>query len=210
MKKSFIILLMMSATVVMVSSCGGAGKVQNTSGTQQASPYGTEVALTDCEQYALADPGRRAVGKGNSYNESTARELAELDARATMSRAIDAAVESAMKSGSFGYSQYAGDDESGMSVNDEATKTNNTRSSYSANIIKNTTIVKVNKFFGKNRQYTVFVCLEYSGTVAEIAKKAVQNVRQRVSDADRKKIDDNLKEFEDEVANNLRKSQLVP
>lgn len=210
MKKTFIISLVMAATAVIVSSCGGAGKVQNTSGAQQTNPYGTEVALTECEQYALADPGRRAVGKGNSYNESTARDLAELDARATLSRAIDAAVESAMKSGSLSYSQYAGDDNSGMSVNDEATKTNNTRSSYSANIIKNTNIVKINKFFGKNRQYTVFVCLEYNGTVADIAKKAVQNVRQKVSDADRAKIDANLKEFEDNVANNMRKSQMVP
>ncbi|NPD91137.1 hypothetical protein [Xylanibacter muris] len=210
MKKTLFISFVMATAVAMVSSCGGAGKTQSTPDSQHSNIYGAEITLTDCEQYALADPGRRAAGKGTSYNESTARNLAELDARATMSKAIDAAVEAAAKSGSLGYHKYSGNDNSGQTVGDEGTKTNDVTSVYSANIIKNANIVKVNKFFGKNRQYTVFVCLEYNGTVADIAKKVVENVRQNVSDADRKKIDSNLKEFEDNVLNNMRKSQMIP
>lgn len=210
MKKTLIYIFMMTVTAVMVSSCGGARTAQNTSNTHQSNIYGAEISLTECEQYALADPGRRAAGKGVSYNESTARDLAELEARSTLSKAIDAAVEAAAKSASLSYEKYSGNNDSGQSVADEGTKSNRSASSYSANIIKNTNIVKINKFLGKNRQYTIFVCLEYNGSITDMAKKVVQDIRQNVSDADRQKIDSNLKEFEDNFVNKMRNSQQNP
>lgn len=178
--------------------------MQNTSVAQETNPYGTSVFQTECEKYALADPVRRAVGKGVSFNESTARNLAELDARAAMSRAIDAAVEDAAKSSSFGYQQHSGNDTSGQSAYDEGGKTNTTSASYSANIIKNTSIVKTDKFLGSNKQYTVFVCLEYNGSSAEMVRNITQNVLQRIPDNARKNINDEINAFENTVESKLK------
>lgn len=166
-------------------------------------PYGQHMTLTECEAYALQLPGKRVSGKGVSFDESTARQLAELDARARFSDALETAIISAAKKANVEITQYAGGDNDGMSNTDGGKKGNTLASSVSGNIIRNTDVVKVDKFFGNNRQYTVFVCLEYQGNPSDIAKEATSQIKQRVSDVDREKIQRELDDFQKEVENKL-------
>lgn len=204
MKNLFVTVFCFCA-ISFFASCGSSQKMPQASQQEMTNPYGQKVQLTETEEYAAAMPGKRAAGKGVSFDESSARELAEMDARAQFSRAIDAAVISAAKRIGFSIDQYAGGDEDGMSATDGGVQTNTLSKSISSNIVSKATVVKSEKFYGKNRKYTIFVCLEYNGSVADIAKEAVQQVKQRVSDTDRAKIQKENARYENEVMQELQK-----
>ena len=202
MKKS-ILVSFVTLMALTISSCGSSNKVPQASKAEQENPYGTEVFKTDAEKYAEEAPGKRAVGKGVSFSESTARELAEMDARAQMSRAIDAAIVSASKRSNVDINQYAGGNNEGKTATDGGLQSNTLDKSISSNIVANANVVKTNKFYGKDRKYTIFVCLEYNGSVADIAQKAAQLVKQRVSDKDREKIQAEHEKFQKEIEKDL-------
>ena len=203
MKKNIFMVAFGIATMLVLNSCGSSKKVPQASKSEMENPYGTEVFKTEAEQYAEAMPGKRAYGKGISASESAARQLAEADARAQFSRSIDAAIISAAKSIGFDITQYAGGDNEGMNATDGGQQQNTLVESISSNIIANTAVVKQNKYFGKDRKYTVFVCLEYNGSIGEIAQKASQQIKQRISDSDREKIQKENDKFEEEVKKSL-------
>ena len=190
------------ATVAMMFglySCGGG-----TAKTVVAeNPNGQEIGLTRSEAITFQAPGKRAFGKGVSFDESTARQLAELDARTAFSNALDAAIVSAAKKASVEITQYAGGNNDGRSNTDGGGKINTLSSSISANIIRNTSVIMMDKFFGMDRQYTIYVCLEYQGSPSDIAKEAAEQVKQGVSDADREKIQRELDSFQKEIENKL-------
>ena len=79
--------------------------------------------------------------------------------------------------------------------------------SISSNIISGTNVIKTDKFYGKDRKYTIFVCLEYNSSLADIAKKATEQIMQRVSDEDRAKIRQENEKYQQEVVNDLKKSK---
>lgn len=205
MKKNILMVAFAVAAMLVLNSCGSSQKtaVPHASKSEMENPYGSEVFKTEAELYAEAMPGKRASGKGVSASESAARQLAEADARAQFSRAIDAAIISASKSVGFDITQYAGGDNEGQTVTDGGQQQNTLVKSISSNIVANTNVVKTNKFFGKDRKFTVFVCLEYNGSIAEIAQKAAQQVKQRIPDEARKKIQDENGKFEQEIEKGL-------
>lgn len=169
-------------------------------------PDGKEIKLTAAEEYALKEPGKRAAGKGVSARESMAQQLAEMNARRQFSDALSAAILSACKEFGLQFTQYAGDDEEGMNIADEGSKATTLVKSISENVIKNTTVVKKNKFFKKkNRRYTIYVCLEYNGSVAEMAEEAAKSLKQKVSGDDRAKLEREMKDFEAEIEKQLKK-----
>lgn len=203
MKKNILTLAFGIIAMLILDSCGSSKKVPQASKAEMENPYGTEVFKTEAELYAEAMPGKRAYGKGVSASESAARQLAEADARAQFSRSIDAAIVSAAKSVGFDITQYAGGDNEGMNATDGGQQQNTLVESVSSNIIANTNVVKQNKYFGKDRKYTIFVCLEYNGSIGEIAQKAAQQIKQRISDSDREKIQKENDKFEQEVKKSL-------
>lgn len=203
MKKNILMAAFAAVAMLFLGSCGSSQKVPQASKSEIENPYGSEVFKTEAELYAEAMPGKRASGKGISASESAARQLAEADARAQFSRAIDAAIISASKSVGFDITQYAGGDNEGQTVTDGGLQQNTLVKSISSNIVANTNVVKMNKFYGKDRKFTVFVCLEYNGSIAEIAKKAAQQIQQRIPDEDRKKIQDENSKFEQEIEKGL-------
>lgn len=194
MKKT--LLFTVALTMILTLASCGSSKVSD-------SPYGKQMSLTESESYALQKPGKRASGRGVSYDESTARQLAELDARASFSRALEDAILTAAKRRNVDLTQYSGDSAEGRVNTDAGGDSHTLQSSISSNIIRNTNVVKVDKFFGQNRQYTVFVCLEYIGEVEDMAKEASKQIQQRISDEDRAKIQAELDKFEQEIKQSL-------
>ena len=198
MKKT--LLFTAALTMILTLASCGSSKVSD-------SPYGKQMSLTESESYALQKPGKRASGRGVSYDESTARQLAELDARASFSRALEDAILTAAKRRNVDLTQYSGDSVEGRNNTDAGGDSHTLQSSISSNIIRNTNVVKVDKFFGQNRQYTVFVCLEYIGEVEDMAKEASKQIQQRISDEDRAKIQAELDKFEQEIKQSLSSRQ---
>lgn len=166
--------------------------------------YGGEVKLTDAEEYALKKPGVRASGKGVSSREAAALSRARLEARAAFAEAIASSVLSAAKASGFDLTRYAGDEEEGQEMTDGGEKQNNLLKSKAQEIISGSPVVKMNKFFNKKtRKYTIFVCLEYNGDVAKLAKEVSKTIKDSISEEDRLKIEYSLEKFEREIENNL-------
>lgn len=197
--KKFLFSFAVVAMMVGLYSCGGTAKT-----VVAENPDGQERPLTRSEALELQAPEKRASGKGVSFDESTARQLAELDARTRFSNALDVAIVSAAKKANVEITQYAGGNNDGMSNTDGGGKSNTLSSSISANIIRNTSVIMMDKFFGKDRRHTIYVCLEYQGSPSDIAKEAAEQVKQRVSDVDREKIQRELDNFQKEVENKLK------
>ena len=201
MKKYFCGLTILSVILTLLS-CGTA-KAPQASNSEMQNPYGQEVFKTPSEKLAEQQPGKRASGKGVSFSESAARELAEMDARAQMSRSLDAAIVSASKRIGFDITQYAGGDGEGMTNTDGGQQQNTLAKSISSNIIANTTVINTDKYYGKDRKYTIFVCVEYNGSVQQMAQQAVQQIKQRISDSDRAKIQQENEKFQQEIEQEL-------
>ena len=206
MKKLFIASFILAATLFTVS-CGSSTKVPQASKAEQENPYGTSVFKTPSEKLVEAAPGKRAYGKGVSFSESAARQLAEMDARGQLSRALDAAIVSASKTVGFDITQYTGGDGEGMTNTDGGQKQNTLTKSISSNIISGANVINTDKYYGKDRKYTIFVCLEYNGSVADIAKKAAEQVKQRISDSDRAKIQEENEKYEQEIEKELEQTK---
>ena len=202
MKKTFFVLIMFATSLAFIS-CGSTSKVPQASKAEQENPYGTSVFKTPSEKLAAEVPGKRAYGKGVSFDESTARQLAEMDARAQLSRALDAAINSAAKKVGFDITQYAGGDGEGMTATDGGRQVNALAESISQNIISGANVINTDKYYGKDRKYTIFVCLEYNGSIADIAQKATEQVKQRISDRDREKIQQENERFQQEIEKDL-------
>ena len=179
-----------------------AGAAQTASAQEDV--YGKEMKLTEAESYALKKPGTRAAGKGVSSREAAAMQAARAQARAAFAEAISSAVKSAIKISGYDISQYAGDEEEGHEANDGAEKTNTMIKSVAKQVIEGAPVVKTNKYFDKKtRRYTIFVCLEYNGDVAKLAKEVAKQVSQKISDEQRLKMDFELEKFEKEIEKEL-------
>lgn len=186
--------------IAMLLCVGMAANAQEADGN----PYGKEVKLTPAEEYALKAPGKRAAGRGTSFRESVALQSAETEARAVFSNALSSAIISASKRVGFEITQYAGDDESGQTITDGGEKQTSLIKSISQNVINNTIRVKMNKYYNpQNRRYTVFVCLEYNGEIEDMVKEATSQLKKKISNEDRVRLENEFKEIEEEIKTDL-------
>lgn len=210
MKKNFLVMAFGMVAMLMLTPCMSHANNSVSYSYQDEDDRGKEVKKTEAEKYAEKKPVKRQAGKGVSFKETSARQLARLDARASFAETLSAAITSAAKNVYGELSSFAGDDESGQGVTEGGEKQGTLSKSIANEVIKNTVEVKKNTFYNKKtRRYTVYVCLEYNGEAQDMAKEAVKQVRQRIPVKDRKRIEENLEKFEFEVEKELEKNRTV-
>ncbi len=204
MKKNFLVMAFGMVAMLMLTPCISYANNYY----QDEDDRGSEVKQTEAEKYAEKKPVIRQAGKGVSFKETSARQLARLDARTSFAETLSAAIVSAAKNVYGELSSFAGDDESGQGVTEGGEKQGTLSKSIANEVIKNTVEVKKNTFYNKRtRRYTVYVCLEYSGEVKDMAHEVVQTVRQRIPQKDRKRIEENLEKYEFEVEKEIEKNR---
>jgi hypothetical protein len=204
MKKNFLVMAFGMVAMLMLTPCISYANNYY----QDEDDRGSEVKQTEAEKYAEKKPVIRQAGKGVSFKETSARQLARLDARTSFAETLSAAIVSAAKNVYGELSSFAGDDESGQGVTEGGEKQGTLSKSIANEVIKNTVEVKRNTFYNKRtRRYTVYVCLEYSGEVKDMAHEVVQTVRQRIPQKDRKRIEENLEKYEFEVEKEIEKNR---
>lgn len=164
-----------------------------------------EEQLTDVELYAQESPATRSAGVGRAFTESAAEQFARNDARAKFAEAIESAVLSAVKTVYGEIEEFAADMENSESAKDGGQKQNSLQKTVANQTVSNTVVAKKQKFREQNNRYVIYVCLEYSGDVAELTSNIAENVKKRVSDKSRKRIEQDLQKFEDEIALELNK-----
>lgn len=213
-------------SVMFMVSCGSSKQAQNdammmqmmqmmqqqqSQGQQQKQQedngYGAEIQKTETELYAEQAPGKRSAANGQAFTKEAAEQLARANARAKYAEAIEAAVISAAKTVYGEISMFSADDKNGEMGTDGNQKQATMVQSVAQQVIAKTNVVKTQTFRAKNNRYTVFVCLEYDGKVEELAANIAQQVKQRVSDKDRSRIESDLQKFEEEVKFELFKNK---
>ena len=227
--KQFVCGSLAGVSVMFMASCGSSKQAQNdammmqmmqmmqqqqqqSQGQQQQNQkddngYGAEIKKTETELYAEQAPGKRSAANGQAFTKEAAEQLARNNARAKYAEAIESAVISAAKTVYGDISEFSASEESGESATDAGQKQHTFAQTVAEQVIANTNVVKTQTFRAKNNRYTVFVCLEYNGEVAELAAEIAQQVKQRVSEKSRKRIESDLSKFEEEVKFELFKNK---
>ena len=219
--KQFVCGSLAGISILFMASCGSSKQAKNEEmmmqmmqmmqqqqqGLKEDNSYGDEIKKTDTELYAELAPGKRVAASGQAFTEAAAEQLARNNARAKFAEAIEAAVVSAAEVVYGDISEFSADEKNGESSTDAGQDQHTTAQPVAEQTISNTTVVKTQKFRAKNNKYTVFVCLEYNGEVATLAAEIAEQVKQRVSDESRQRIEKDLKNFRDRVAFELSKKK---
>ncbi|MDR0414156.1 MAG: hypothetical protein LBH84_01900 [Prevotellaceae bacterium] len=202
MKKIYLMAAAASiAASVVTTGCGGSkASLQSTTG-QQA------VEQDICEKMQEEKPVLRAVGIGQHFKESTARNIAEAQARAQFARALATAVTTATSEEAFDFSLYSGDSGTGNSVNDQGSKSNDLVESVAKEVVAGTVPIKISKYILPNKQYKVYVCLEYQKGVSALAAEVSRKVEQKIPDEQKLKMNFEFEQYRKRVQAELEKNK---
>ncbi len=200
--KTFKSILASVLFTMLLSSCGGSKQAAtpggSTKGTNETA-WGLDVELNECQLLTEEKPATRAYGEGVNARLSYAKAYAEGQARATLARAVASKIKAATKESDLQWNKYAGNATDGQTVTDEGSKADGLTHQIAEELIENAVIIKTNQYIQPNRQYHVFVCVEYQGEASQLCKKTVQKIEQQVSDEDRIKMEYQFKKFEESL-----------
>lgn len=198
MSKLKTLAIALSAAALIVS-CGTAKQTA----VSNSSPYGQKLEEEQCIKVYKQKPAIRAYGSGSHFKESTAQAFAEAEARAMMSRKLESAVLSATELVGVSMEQYAAGREDSEWVTDQSAEGNNLVQVISQQIVKNTSIIESSRYYADNRQFTVFVCIEYGGKESELVDAAEKALKERIKAEDRAKIEARHNDFRERILKKL-------
>lgn len=133
------------------------------------------------------------------------KSYAEGQARAALARAVSAIIKTATSESDLSWEKYSGTIAEGQSVTDEGSKGDGKILQIAEEVIGNTVVIKTNQYMQPNRQYHVFVCVEYQGDASSMSNKIVDRVKQLVPDEDRIKMEYQFQKFAEEIEKELAK-----
>lgn len=186
--------------VCLLSACGGSKQV-----LQSNTPTKTKILLDECQELQQQKPEARAWGEGISFSLSSASNAAELQARSKFARAVASKIKACEGNESFGYRKSSTNTKEGATVRDEGAATNESQTSIAEAVIKNAVIVKTSQYMMQDGAYQVFVCLEYKNGIPQMADEITENVKQRISDEDRIKMQYEFQKFRERIEKELNK-----
>ena len=207
MEKQMKLMVAIFSAAALLTSCGSS-KTAAPGGTEKGTKntvWGLDIQLNECQVLAEKKPVTRAFGEGLSTRLSYAKTYAEGQARAALARTIAPIIKSAAEDSGLDFTKASSSDMDGASVTDEGSKRNNITLQIADAVVANSVVIKVNQYLQPNRQYHVFVCVEYMGGTSDMAKKIARGVTQRISDEDRMKMNYDMSKFEEKVEKELKK-----
>lgn len=174
--------------------------------TSISNPEGIKIEEDICIVMQQEKSKTRAWGNGKHFKLATARNIAMAQARAQFATSIASAIVTATDDNADGIKKYAGDDEQGRSVGDQSSSVNDFVRSIAAEIVKGTILIKTSTYMLPNRQYNVYVCLEYAGGEDALAEQVIKKVTDAVPENDAQKIRQRHDEFKQSILNYLEKN----
>ena len=165
----------------------------------------TEVTLgAACYELQEQKPELRSVGTATNPFESQAKLQAIAAAQAEYAQRIEVAVEAACVQIGISMSMYVGDDESGQSVTDASKGMKTSIQSLAKQTIKNTTILKTQRYIEKNRQYKIYVCIENQEDFSDVVAGIEEGLKEKISPEQRKILEERHSEFEETIRNQMK------
>lgn len=178
----------------------------NSTPSSISNPNGVKVEDDICIVMQQEKPTTRAFGNGKHFKLTTARNIAMTQARAEFAANIAAAIIAATEEISDGTSKYAGDYDQGMVAEDQSSTTKDMVTSIAAEIVKGTAVIKTSTYMLPNRQYNVYVCLEYTGGKDALTEQTIKKVTDAIPENDAQKIRQRHDEFKQSILNYLEKN----
>lgn len=167
------------------------------------------VASTKSQKLAEEKPGTRAFGEATHMNLSFARTYAEGQARAEFARKLSTLVQTASRQAADGALKYSSNAVDAQMGEDQGIRSNAFAQQVADGAINGTIIINTDTFKKKDGQYHVYVCIEWQGSVAELAdnmtKNFKKNVEQQVSDEDRVKMEVRYEDFRKSIEEQLNR-----
>lgn len=200
--KIFYVLLAIVATL-MLTSCGSTRKAttsQTDIAVPQANLSGETILVEEpCDVYAMIAPAKRATGEGIHFQAATARNIAELNARAQLARALQVCIETTTKTFADGATKFAADDTTGTLGTDQTASLADRTAGMAKELIKGAPVVKMSRYKTANNQYRVYVCVEYSEEVSQMAAKIAETFKDQLTPDEKLKIKFNEDLFKKEM-----------
>lgn len=160
------------------------------------------VADEPCDVYAMEDPARRASGSGEHYKESTATNLAQLNARANLARALQSHIEAGTSNYSGGTELFSADEQS-SSATDQNNNVNDREYAIAKEVVKGATIVKKSRYKTANNQWKIYVCVEYQASIAEMAAQIAKAYNEKLTPEQKDRVKFNEQRFQEEMEKSL-------
>lgn len=172
---------------------------------------GQKMEKSEQQKLAEANPALRAWGEATQFNQSFAKTYAEGQARAEFARKLATMVQTASRQATDGADIYHSDGENSAMGQDQGILSNAFAQQVADGMISGLTLISSDTYKLKDGQYHVFVCLEWRGSVDQLAQEMTKNYRQRVqqqvSDQDRAKMEVRYEEFKKSIEDQLKKIQ---
>lgn len=207
--KNFLIAGIMITTLIF-NSCKSAQSPVNSSISQTSQKQlfvenerGTQVTQDICEIMQEEKPGIRAVGNAQHFKLSTAKNMATLQARAELAAALETVILNDMRDGTVQDQQYSSDDSQGTNVYDGIGLSEQDIKAISKGIVKNSVIIKTSTYLKSNKQYNVYVCVEYSNEPKQIAEEVTNKIRQMIPDNKKEELKNRLDNLSKNIEDSL-------
>lgn len=197
MKKTLRLIASAIVVLCVMASCGSS-KVG----------LGKELQKSPAQVYAEKNTKTRAWGKGVDVNESIARNMADLEARGKITKAIESTVNVLLENYNDRYDKtIANSVNSGEATDGKGTYKEDVRLA-ARQIVKGFREVESNAYLQDNGEVAVYVCLEYDGGESaffeQIAEKTFDKViKGQIPEEDEEKIDEARKEFIQEMSQQI-------
>ncbi|MDR1221359.1 MAG: hypothetical protein LBL07_00580 [Tannerella sp.] len=146
-------------------------------------------------------PLLRTVGVGVDYDESTAKSVAELQARGEFVRKMSDLITTATEVQTDGMTLTGTD---GQSVTDHARGVKNLISGVERKVVKNTSVIDYIKYKLPNNQYQIYVCLEYLDGISEMADEIAKTVVQQIPEDQKLKVKFEFDRYKKQVEEDLK------
>ncbi len=197
MKKTLGKIAMAIVVLCVMASCGSS-KIS----------LGKEFVKSPAQIYAEKNSKIRAWGRGIDVNQSIARNMADLECRAQIAKAIEATVTIALGGLNDKYGKSTANSVGSGEVKDvEGTYKEDIRIA-AQQIVMGFHEVESNAYLQENGEVAVYVCLEYDGGESaffeQIAERTFDKViKGQIPEADKEKINEARKEFIQEMSQQI-------
>lgn len=171
---------------------------------EATTPGEVAIKVDQCIELQEQAPDRRAWGEGTDYTMSDATAYAQASARTNFAYMIETAVEAGTSHSTQKFNKASSDGENGGLVSDRTGLDKNLYSVVAQQIVKNTTIIKTSPYKQKDGQYHVYVCIEYRGSVGDMANSIASKVEEQLSDEEKMRIQFDYQQFKKEIEEQLK------
>lgn len=199
------LLVVALAAVLAMGSLSSCGKKTATDAMRSGE---RKVEQVKSLQLEAEKPVLRSFGEGEHNKMSFARQYAEAAARASYAAKFGTAVLAAASMTTDGAQISHSDMMNQSAGEDEGVLSNASVEAITKGVVKNTAVINTDVFQRPDGKYHVYVCIEYAGNVADLARDLTDNYKkqqigQQVSDEDRAKMEVRAEEFRKRVEDRL-------